>query len=120
MEAGGTISKNKTKPSEKEKKKGTISKNKTKPSEKEKKEGGKESKLSSKNSKKIETNDLKNTHVKREILDDDRDDDDDDDVDDDISDNGNDGDKKGTDLKIHQKLGRSIKWTGEKRKVHFR
>ena len=92
---------------------GTISKNKTKPSEKEKKEGGKERKLSVKKSKKIETNDLKNTNVKREILNDDDDDDDD-------SNNGNDGDKKGTDLKIHQKLGRSIKWTGEKRKVHFR
>ena len=93
--------------------KGTISKNKTKPSEKEKKQGGKERKLSVKKSKKIETNDLKNTNVKREILNDDDDDDDD-------SNNGNDGDKKGTDLKIHQKLGRSIKWTGEKRKVHFR
>ena len=93
--------------------KGTISKNKTKPSEKEKKQGGKERKLSVKKSKKIETNDLKNSNVKREILNDDDDDDDD-------SNNGNDGDKKGTDLKIHQKLGRSIKWTGEKRKVHFR
>ena len=99
---------------------GTISKNKTKPSEKEKKEGGKERKLSYKKSKKIATNDLKITHVKREILNDDDEDDDDDDEDDDDSDNGNDGDKKGTDLKIHQKLGRSIKWTGEKRKVHFR